>query len=89
MRKSKLVQQKFSRILGWLGTKNLQFLDYKYDLFLDGNLSLIVGYFWSKITPEPTQKPNRAQKRTVQKTPQISLCLGPYGVPKTLTGTYF
>jgi hypothetical protein len=58
MRKSKLVQQKFSRILGRLGTKNLKFLDYRYGLFLDGNLPLIVGhvlskfgYFWRKIPP--------------------------------------
>jgi hypothetical protein len=38
--------------------KNLEFLDYRHGLFLDENLSLIVGhvlskfgYFWSKITP--------------------------------------
>jgi hypothetical protein len=54
--------------------------------FLYENLPLIVGqvlskfgYFWSKITPESTQKPNRAQNRRVQKTAQNSLCPGPYG----------
>jgi hypothetical protein len=67
--------------------KNLEFLDYRYGLFLYGNLPLIVGhvmskfgYFWSKITPEPTQKPNRTQNRTLQKIAQNSLCPGPYGV---------
>jgi hypothetical protein len=57
MRKSKPVQQKFSRILDRLGIKNLEFLDYMYGLFLDENLPVIVGhvlskfgYFWSKIT---------------------------------------
>jgi hypothetical protein len=87
MRKSKLVQQKFSRISGQLGTKNLESFDYGYGLFFDENLPLIVdhvplkvGYFWSKITPELTQNSNRAQNRTVQKTVQNSLCLGSYGV---------
>jgi hypothetical protein len=58
MRESKLVQQKFSRILVQLGTKNLGFLDYIYGLLIDENLSLIVGHvlskfepIWSKITP--------------------------------------
>jgi hypothetical protein len=58
MRESKLVQQKFSRISMQLGTINLEFLDYIYELLIDGNLPLIVGHvlskiepIWSKITP--------------------------------------
>jgi hypothetical protein len=83
MRKSKLVQQNFRSVR----MKNLEFLDYRYGHFLDGNLPLIVGHvlskfghFLSKITPEPTQKLNCAHNRTVQKTAQNSLCAGPYGV---------
>jgi hypothetical protein len=63
MKKSKLVQQKLSRISDRLGTKNLEFLDYMYGLFLDENLPLIVdhvlskfGYFWRKITPRTHSK---------------------------------
>jgi hypothetical protein len=96
MRKSKMVQQKFSRIWGRLGMKNLEFLDYRFGIFFNRNLLLIVGhgiskfgYFWSKITlrtdskTESCSKPHCAEncpEFTVQKTAQNSLCPGPYGV---------
>jgi hypothetical protein len=58
MRESKLMQQKFSRILVQLGTKKLGVVDYVYGLLIDENLPLIVGHvlskfepIWSKITP--------------------------------------
>jgi hypothetical protein len=54
--------------------KNLEFLDYRYGLFLYENLPLIVGhvmykfgYFWSKIPPrtdsktEPCAEPHCAE----------------------------
>jgi hypothetical protein len=74
MRESKLVQHKFNRFSVQLRTKNLRFIDYKYELFLDVNLPLIVShiqskfeYFWSKITPridskiEPCAEPHCAE----------------------------
>jgi hypothetical protein len=50
MKKSKPVQQKFSRISGRLGMKNLEFLDYRYGLFLDENLPLIVVHVMSNFS---------------------------------------
>jgi hypothetical protein len=67
MRWSKLTQHKFSKNLVQLGLKNLMFLNYRYDLLLCENISLIVGNIrskfepiWSKITPKLTQKLNHA-----------------------------
>jgi hypothetical protein len=58
MRESKLVHQKFSRILMQLGMKNLGLPDYTYDLLINENFPLIVDHvlskfepIWSKITP--------------------------------------
>jgi hypothetical protein len=100
MRKSKLVQQKFSRILGRLGTKNLKFFDYRYSLFLDENLPLIVGhvlskfgYFWSKITPktdsktEPYAKPHCAENCPEFTMPRA--VQGPYVSRKHFPGSGF
>jgi hypothetical protein len=49
MRRSKLVQQKFSKISEQLGIKNLEFLNYRYGLLINENLSVVVANVRSKF----------------------------------------
>jgi hypothetical protein len=89
MRKSKLVQQKFSRISGQLGTKNLELLDYRYIIFLDEKLPLIVGhmlskcgYFWSKINPRTDSKTEPcAEPHCAENCPEFTM-------PRAVRGPY-
>jgi hypothetical protein len=69
--------------------KNLDFLDYRYGLFLDENLPLIVGhvmskfsYFWSKITPRTDSKTEPcAEPHYAENCPEFT-------VPRAVRGPY-
>jgi hypothetical protein len=100
MRKSKLVQQEFSRISDLLGTKNLDFIDYRYDHLLDENLLLIVGhvfskfdYFLSKINPRTDSKTEPCvEPHCAENCPEFTVLRavrGPYVSRKYSTGPAF